>query len=384
MTRKILLVDDDSEVLASLRFQLGSRFEVETANGAEYGIKAVLTTGPYAVVVSDLRMPHVDGVRFLTWLQSQAPNTVRILHTAYADLQVSISAINEGHVFRLLTKPCATKDMIRALQDGLRQYELVESEKTLLQETLSGSVSLLTELLAIADEVGFGRAEKTRDYVRAFLASERSQNEWELEVAAMLSRIGAVTMPDTVLKKIDSGQELSSVEESMYARIPQIGHDLLANIPHLQNVAKIILYAQKQFDGGGPPKDAISRDKIPYGSRVLKVFGDMVDIESSGLSRADAFSAISSRTGWYDPEIMRKLGALPDLQQGAASQSKAEKIVRCSVGELRPGLVLHSAIMTVKGLRLLSAGTAISPPMLEKIRNHAELTGIKEPIEILR
>ncbi len=384
MTSKILLVDDDSEVLSSLRFQLGSRFEVETANGAEYGIRAVLTTGPYAVVVSDLRMPHVDGVRFLAWLESQAPNTVRILHTAYADLQVSISAINEGHVFRLLTKPCATKDMIRALQDGLRQYELVESEKTLLQETLSGSVSLLTELLAIADEVSFGRAEKTRDYIKAFLASEKKQDAWELGVAAMLSRIGAVTMPDTVLEKLESGKDLSPVEQSMYARIPKIGHDLLANIPRLQDVAKIVLYHQKRFDGGGSPKDPVSGDKIPYESRVVKVFSDMVDLESTGLSRAAAFGTMSSRAGWYDPEIMRKLGALPELQQDAVSQPGTKRIIQCSLSDLRPGLVLHSAIMTVRGLRLLNAGVAISPPMLEKIRNHAELTGIKEPIEISR
>ncbi len=383
MTKKILLVDDDSEVLASLRFQLGNRFEVETAKGAEYGIKAVLTTGPYAVVVSDLRMPHVDGVRFLTWLESQSPNTVRVLHTAYADLQVSITAINEGHIFRLLTKPCATKDMIKALQDGLRQYELVESEKTLLEETLSGSVNLLIELLAIASPVSFGRAEKTRDYVKSFPASEKNGDEWELGVAAMLSRIGAVTMPDTVIEKINAGKDLSSVEQSMYGRIPQIGHDLLTNIPRLQNVANIILHHQKRFDGGEPPKHPVSGDKIPYASRVLKVFSDMVDLESSGLSRADAFAGMSSRTGWYDPDIMRKLGELPELQHDAVPERKVQRIIQCSVSDLRPGLVLHSAVMTIKGLRLLNAGVAISPPMLEKIRNHAELTGVKEPIEVV-
>lgn len=383
MTKRILFIDDDAEVLASLKFQLGSRFEIETANGAEYGIKAVLTNGPYAVVVSDLRMPHVDGVRFLTWLETKCPDTVRILLTAYADLTTSISAINEGHVFRFLTKPSSTKDLIKALEDGLRQYELVESEHNLLQETLSGSVRLLTELLAMMDEVSFGRAEKTRDYVRAFASAEQIEQSWELEVAAMLSRIGFITMPDTILQKVGGGVALAGVEEAMFNRIPQIGYDLLANIPRLQNVARIVLYHQKHFDGTGPPTDNIANEKIPYEARVLKVFSDIVDLESSGLSRTEAVQRMSERAAWYDPHIMKKLETLPDFQQTAESSGRVSRVIPYKVGDLRPGLVLHSTVETVRGLRLLSAGVTISAPMLEKIRNHAELTGIKEPVEIV-
>lgn len=383
MTRKILVVDDDKELLASLKLQLGNRFEIETANGAEYGIKAVLTTGPYAVVVSDLRMPHVDGVRFLTWLESQAPHTVRILHTAFADLRVSVDAINEGHVFRLLTKPCGTKDMFKALEDGLRQFELVEAEHNLLHDTLSGSVGLLTELLAVADPVSFGRAEKTRDYVKAFVASGKNQDDWEVEVAAMLSRIGAVTMPDTILDKIASGEELAKVERSMFERIPRIGHDLLLNIPRLSKVARIILYHQKNFDGTGVPIDPLKGGAIPYESRVLRVFSDMVDLEATGTPRANAFSIMMSRPGWYDPDIMMKLNELPELQKQSEGGHAINRIIQCSVRDLRPGLVLNAAIKTVIGLRLVNAGVPISAPMLEKIRNHAELTGIEEPIEVV-
>ncbi len=384
MPGKILLVDDDKEVLSSLRFQLGSKFEIETANGADYGIKAVLTTGPYAVVVSDLRMPRVDGVRFLTWLESQAPNTVRILYTAYADLHVSLNAINEGHVFRLLTKPAATKDIMKALEDGLRQYELVESERNLLQDTLSGSVSLLTELLAIADDVSFGRAEKTRDYVKAFVANEKIKDSWELEVSAMLARIGTITMPDAILDKVATGKTLEKLEQSMFDRIPKIGHDLLVNIPRLNNVARIVKYHQKRFDGSGLPNEPIRGQEIPFESRVLKVFSDMVDLESSGKSRLDAFAELSSRSNWYDPEIVKKLGDLPELRKVGETSGPAKRIVQCAVRDLRPGMVLHSEITTVRGLRLLNAGVSISLPMLEKIRNHAELNGVVEPIEVVK
>ena len=143
-----------------------------------------------------------------------------------------------------------------------------------------------------------------------------------------------------------------------------------------------MLYHRKHFDGTGPPADDLSNEAIPYEARILKVFNDLVDNESFGLSHSEAFNKMSGLTGWYDPQIVRKVGALPELQQAADSSGKVNRITRCKVADLRPGLVLHSAVETVRGLRLLNAGVAISAPMLEKIRNHAELTGIKEPIEI--
>lgn len=182
---------------------------------------------------------------------------------------------------------------------------------------------------------------------------------------------------------MSSGIALARVEEAMLNRIPQIGHDLLANIPRLQNVARIVLYHQKHFHGTGPPTGNLASEKIPYEARILKIFSDMVDLESSGLSHSEAFNKLSERIGWYDPQIMRKLGALPELGQPAESAGRVSRIVQYKVCDLHPGLVLHSAVETDRGLRLVNAGVSISAPMLEKIRNHAELTGIKEPIEIV-
>ncbi|MCL5020736.1 MAG: hypothetical protein M1339_03555, partial [Bacteroidetes bacterium] len=199
---------------------------------------------------------------------------------------------------------------------------------------------------------------------------------------AMLSDIGAVTIPDSVLQKVQEGALLNKIEEAMYDRIPRIGHDLLANIPRLSNVAKIVLYRQKHFDGSGFPEDSVSGENIPYESRVLKVLGDLVDLEFKGRLRGEAFQEIISRTGWYDPQILQKLADLPAIKNGPAS-SIGRKVARVGVGELRPGLILKEPIITARGLRLVDKGASISAPMIEKIRNHAELTGIREPIEVL-
>lgn len=382
MNKRILVVDDDKDVLASLRFQLGRKCEIETANGVEYGVKAVLESGPYAAVLSDLRMPRLDGMRFLTWVESQSPETVRILLTAYADLETSITAINDGHVFRFLTKPCAPPQLFKALEDGLRQYGLIETERNLLKDTLSGSIKLLTELLALSNNQAFSRAERTRDYIRTLFPGDNQKHAWELEVTAMLANIGAITVPDSIIQKTEEGAILNDTEEGIFSRIPEIGSILLANVSRLSNVANIVLYSRKHFDGKGFPNDNVSGKDIPYESRVLKVLGDLVDLEFKGALRSEAFREMTKRTGWYDPELMAKLSESPAIRNQAGA-STGSRVTKRGVEELRPGLILKEPIVTSRGLRLVNRGARISAAMLEKIRNHAELTGVREPIEIL-
>jgi len=117
MEQKILFVDDDANILAAFRRHLRKRFHFDTALGPEEGLKAVVEKGPYAVVVSDLRMPKMDGIEFLTHVKEIAPDTVRMMLTGHADLHNTIEAVNEGNIFRFLTKPCPVDELSKALQD---------------------------------------------------------------------------------------------------------------------------------------------------------------------------------------------------------------------------------------------------------------------------
>ena len=106
MVRRILCVDDEPNVLLALERQFRKQFEIQTAVGSELGLKAIVENGPYAVVVSDLRMPVMDGNRFLAQVRKLSPDTVRVMLTGQADLADAITAVNEGHIFQFLTKPC--------------------------------------------------------------------------------------------------------------------------------------------------------------------------------------------------------------------------------------------------------------------------------------
>lgn len=131
---RILIVDDDELILAALKRQLHSRFEVTTATDGKQALKALMSEEPYAVVVSDLRMPGMDGVTLLYLIRQAAPNTVRVLLTGKADLEAATAAINEGNIFRLLNKPCPTGMLLRALEAAVEQYRLTTSTPTIPPE----------------------------------------------------------------------------------------------------------------------------------------------------------------------------------------------------------------------------------------------------------
>jgi len=136
MTKKILCVDDDPNVLQALARQHGRRFDLHTAMGCENGIMALKNDGPFAVVISDLRMPGLDGIRFLSLVTQVSPDTVRIMLTGQGDPQSESEAVNEGKVFRFLTKPCPPEKLAQALESALEQYRLMHAERDSLEKTL--------------------------------------------------------------------------------------------------------------------------------------------------------------------------------------------------------------------------------------------------------
>ena len=147
MNRKVLCVDDDMHVLNALQRNLRKQFTIDTALGGEQALALIEQQGPYAVIVADMRMPGMDGVQFLSKAQEKAPDTVRIMLTGNADQQTAIEAVNQGHVYQFLTKPCPLEMLAVALGGGAKQYEWVMAEHELLEHTLSGSVKVLTEIL---------------------------------------------------------------------------------------------------------------------------------------------------------------------------------------------------------------------------------------------
>jgi response regulator RpfG family c-di-GMP phosphodiesterase len=266
---KVLFVDDEPHILAGYERNLRRQFDVETALGGEPGLEAVEKRGPFEVIVSDMRMPRMDGIRFLAAAKELAPDSVRMMLTGHADLEDAIKVVNQGNIFRFLTKPCPSEIIAKALDDGVRQYRLIIAERELLEKTLSGSIRVLTEILALVDPRAFDRAVALRDLIHSLAQILNVKEPWELGVAAMLSQIGKVTIPASVLNKARLHQPLSSVEQDILMRMPETGYKLLAHIPRLESVAKIVYYQNKCFNGQGFPSDDLFGEALPLGGMAL-------------------------------------------------------------------------------------------------------------------
>jgi response regulator RpfG family c-di-GMP phosphodiesterase len=374
MSQRILCVDDDANILLGYQRALRKRFSIEVAMGGEEALQAVAEQGPYAVVVADMRMPGMNGVQLLTEIKRVAPNTVRMMLTGNADQQTALEAVNEGQILRFMTKPCPPEDFARALEAGLEQYRLVCAEQELLTKTLSGSVKILSDVLALACPMAFGRSSRVRNLVRSMAGKLGDGDAWMTEIAAMLSQIGCIALPDGVLEKIHRGEELEVAEFEAFAAHPLLGRDLLKNIPRLEGVAKIVAYQQKQFDGGGSPRDGCRGEEIPLGSRILKAALDFDSLTSQAGTPEMAMAEMLHRPGRYDPRVLETLRSTLNVKQ-------AHVVRELAIDELVDGMILARDVKSQQGTLLCAKGQEVTRAVRLRLRNYAYNLGISGPIK---
>jgi response regulator RpfG family c-di-GMP phosphodiesterase len=376
MKRRILFVDDDPNILSAFQRQLRKHYLVVTSPGGKEGLEAIEGGEPFAVVVSDLRMPEMDGIQFLTRVRKIAPDSVRMMLTGNADLQAAIEAVNEGNIFRLLTKPCAQEALIASLDSGIRQYRLITAERELLERTLSGSIKVLWEVLSLVNPEAFGRASRITRYVKDIARRLQVRDLWVVETAATLSQIGYIILPEGVLKKLYDGEKLAPDEAQLFNMHPFVASDLIANIPRMETVAEIISYQEKHFDGSGIPTDSRSGEDIPLGSRIIKAVLDFDTLEANGYSKSKATLKLRSRAGWYDPKVLTAFESVLGIEA-------QYEVLSVRVAQLLDNMILARDVVTVDGRLLIARGHQVTRTLREHLRYFAQRPGIREPITVL-
>ena len=379
MEYKILFVDDDENILSSFERQFHTIYKTFTANSGALGLDLIEKEDPVALVVSDYRMPEMNGVEFLKRVREISPNTVRFMLTGQADLEAVIKVINEGQIFRMLTKPCLPDLMKKNIEDGIDQYKLIISEKILLEKTLGGAVRVLTDILSLVSPQAFSRASRIRRIVQEFIDKMQLKNPWQLEIAAMLSQIGCVTVPDFIISKVYNNKELLPNEFPMFQNHPKIGSEMIANIPRLKQVAKIIEYQEKLFNGSGVPKDSLAGEDIPLGARILKLSLDYDSLIQSGAKKENIMEIINQRTklGWYDERLVKIL---------SDPVVKRKKFISTEVtlNKLTENMVLADDLYNKKFTMLLgSKGQEVTRSFIYRLVNIHKNEGIQQPIKVV-
>jgi len=376
MNPKVLFVDDDPNILAAYQRHLRKQYQIDTALGGDRGLEAIAKAGPYAVIVSDLKMPGMNGIQFLSKVREAAPDTVRMMLTGFAELQTAIEAVNQGNIFRFLTKPCPPDILSQALNMGIEQYRLITAERELLEKTLRGSIKVLTQILSLVNPEAFGRASRLSRYVREIGLVMKFPGIWLLETAAMLSQIGFILLPEETLKKIYHGQPLTPEETQLLDMHPFITADLLKNIPRLEGIAKIIAYQEKRYDGSGIPVDAVHKEEIPLGARILKTALDFDTLQTAGDSKNRAIAQLKQRPGWYDPKVLTALEAVVWIE------GKFQVRV-IPLRELQDNMILDDDVCTTSGILLIAKGQEVNQLIRRRLHDFAENVGVKEPLQVL-
>jgi response regulator RpfG family c-di-GMP phosphodiesterase len=361
---RVLFVDDDPNLLEASRRVMRGTYDVVTALGGEDGMKAVKEKGPFAVVVSDLRMPVIDGITLLRHVHETAPETVRILLTGNADTTTAIQSVNEGQIFRFLTKPCPGSVIRDALRDGVRQYRLQTSERVLTEHTLRGSIRALVEMLSLVHPAISARTSRVRRLTLELCEKLNAPDSWRIEIAALLSHVGYIGMPPALVDRILAGQPLSEDEAHRAAKAPEVSAKLIASIPRMEEVQNILLMQGTHWDGTNATVQGMHKERIPLGARILRVAIDFDSLGLQGAGSEQALETITGAEGVYDP------GVVEALNQLRGCRVPEPDTIAVKLSDLMPGMVFSKDLRTSAGLLVVAKGQDVTEQVLTHVRQH--------------
>jgi CheY-like chemotaxis protein len=376
MSERILFVDDEPNVLEGIRRQLRTRLDLETAVGAAAGLALIESKGPFAVVVSDMRMPEMDGARFLAKVNQIAPDTVRMVLSGQADLDSTVAAVNDGHIFRFLMKPCDTEKLFDSINAGIEQFRLVHAERHLLENTLNATVKVLVEVLGLINPAAQRRASQIGHYADAASSALSLPGHWKYHLAAMLSQLGCITLPAETLAKIYSGQPLTDEEKHLYNSHPEVAGKLLGQIPRLEDVAGMVSGQLRPPSKDLANGDAASWNPQELGAAILWTsvrFDQLVNQARTPLGAAQQIRKDMPHL----PKAITEAMITAPVTAGGRRESRA-----VGVSNLGAGMILESDVLSIKGIRLVPKGAEITASLLARLRTIASGVGVAEPIQV--
>ncbi|WP_073955454.1 HD domain-containing phosphohydrolase [Thalassospira sp. TSL5-1] len=385
-TDKVLFVDDDENLLRGVRRTMRGKFNMSIAVGGEQALKTLAEDGPFAVCIADMRMPGMTGVELLETISKKHPETVGIMLTGNADQGTAIEAINRGSIFRFFNKPCDDALLESGIRAALRQYQLITAERNLIEQSLAGSIKVLTDVLAQLNPTIFGRSMRVKRWCDQASSAIEYPQPWELGLAALLCPIGMVSLPPDLLSRMTGDKPLQPLERDIVKRTPEVAARLIANIPRLENVAEIVGMQNRNFDGTGFPDKGPAGMDIPLGARVLRILNSLAERTQSDTLVTQDFDELLYHKHRYDLDLLSRLRsqlATVDSVYDETIYPDGQELT-IAIKELRVGDYLLTDLETTENRILLTHGNFISEVQLQRLRIFERIHKFHEPIDVRR
>lgn len=370
-TEKVLLVDDDANILSALQRRLRRKFDIETALCGEEGETAINFLGPFAVIVSDMSMPRVDGADFLSKVLQQSPDTVRIMLTGNADQATAARAVNEAHVYRFLNKPCEALELEDAIADAIEEHRRIVSEREMMSQTVHGVVAMLSKVLSLVSPVAFGRANRLKILAAELAEAAEIDEPWELEIAATLSQLGAVTMPESLMQRLVDNQPLTDDEQQLAEGQFRVAAGLVSEAPRLEAVARVVELQSTDLEpnDGDPPR-------IVRNANLLSAMLAFESLTASGRSGPDVLLELSKDSRFKDQIAI-------DALRKTVAKHDQRRVLDIEVNELADGMRLIDDVSTTDGITLVAKGHDVTESLRLRLQNYASTHSLKLPLRAL-
>lgn len=411
----MLIVDDEPEILNSLKRVFYKEYSVDLFEDGATAL-AALKTKQYAIIISDMRMPNMDGATFLAKAKEDAPDAIRFLLTGYSDFDSTIKAVNEGAIFAYVEKPWNNQELRSLINNGLNHYllkqenkqlsielsaanlKLAEHNKLLEQKVkertqalianttkLKSSIKTQRELFhqlldmvetLIKETLGDMRGHTKRIATHGrLLAQELELEKSEVQqvyLAGLMLDIGQITLPKSVTNTPVS--ELSTEQKNAYLASASRGAEIIKKIPRLKHVANMVLHQFENVNGEGTPGH-LKSDAIPLGSRILRLVNDFDRLllgknYPETMSNDDARFYLKENSGkLYDRKLvdvyLKLLEKLPDME--------ALNTDFCmSIKQLEPGMTLAQDVLNKSGGVMLTKDSELTAAGIEKLKQYEE------------
>ena len=421
---RVLFVDDEPSVLSAMkRVFRGQGFEIMTVESGKEGLE-LLEISPVDLVISDMRMPEMDGAQFLEQVFACWPETKRILLTGYADTTSTIAAINQGKIWRYIAKPWDDAELILTAQQALAHQRLMrenarlseltrqqneelkmlnagleqkvaertaelQTANTGLHQSFLSTVQVFSNLIELREGLRAGHSRRVADLARQ-MAERLDLDEGERRtvlLAGLLHDIGKVGLPDKLLDR--AFNSLSPLEKADLMRHPVKGQQLLLGVPQLTEAARIIRHHHEYIDGSGYP-DRLHSLMIPLGARILALANDYDELQCGVLTlqRHSPKSAkeyiVKLRGVRYDPAVVDAFTALMDGEEWQAGGElgigpsvtrnrpvppppRIWKEVALRTARLKEGMMLARSLYHQEGFLLLARGYRLDDNIIHQL-----------------
>jgi len=380
----ILVVDDTPDNVLLLMGLLKGIFRVKVASNGAKALEVARSEDPPDLILLDVMMPDMDGYEVCRCLKANAStHDIPILFlTAKGQPKDEARGFAVGGA-DYITKPFSPALVLARIRTHLEQRRLLSVEKSLLEKTLKGALTVILEMIASADSRASEWNQQLVELTEQVARNMGMREPWMVGLAAALSRIGTFTVPVHVLAKVKAKMILNSDERKAYGRVPEVGYRLLKAIPRLENVAEMVYYSQKNFNGGGFPADDRKGDGIPMGARILRVCLDFMTNGTAHKTPSQRVEEMLCNLTFYDPEVVFALKRAVDEGFFSTGESEGDAETRkIAIKDLMEGHVLDDSIETIDGQVLLRQGTVLRASHLEKLANFAMTGAIKGPFAV--